>query len=213
LTKDAAFTDVVSEYARPAGSVGGFVSYPAKHDQSPVNFIIFLHGYGGNGAWNIATVRRMFPDALIAAPTMGRKCSRHTSEQIVEWLGKVERRFAKAFPGRMISSTNLMALSRGILPAMALLNETNYPFGHLSMISTFPVKVITKSRTNSLTVAMICGELDARCDSREGENYVKKLVRKGFRARFSTLNGANHFIFLSHTRRIARLLKKLDEYT
>ena len=212
LIRSAAFNDVYSEYGRLRKAIGGFVSYPRKSHEPSVNLIVFFHGAGGNGAWNIATARRMFPDALIAAPTMGIRCKRHDCKQVVEWLRSVEARFAKRYSGTMIACTNVIALSQGIIPATSLLNDTDYPVQHFTMLSTFPAKVLTKQRANTLKVSLITGKLDERCDVSGCKRYWRKLVKHGFNARLAILKEADHFMLLSHTRKVTRLLRSIDEY-
>jgi hypothetical protein len=44
IKDDPAFGEACSEYLRPVGEMGGFVSYPESKVNDEVNFFIFLHG-------------------------------------------------------------------------------------------------------------------------------------------------------------------------
>lgn len=213
IKDDPAFDETCSEYLRPVGEVGGFVSYPASKVKDEVSFIVFLHGYGGNGAWGIATVRRMFPNALIAAPTTGTECTRFNGKQLARWLRSVEQRFSTLHPNVMFGQTNLVALSRGVFPARRLLNESDYPFQSLTLLSTCPAHPITARRAETLAVTMICGDSDERVDLNASRRYLRKLQQRGFHVRQAIIEDANHFMFLSHTARVSKLLRKLTDFS
>lgn len=207
ISEDSAFDDVASELLRSSRKKGGLVSLPVRHYAKTVPCVVFLHGFGGNGLWNIATLRQMLPQALILAPTLGVGFEGRCNPPDIEaWLGTAMASVKRQNPSFEIKGNHIVALSQGTAYAVELLNYSDYPFKSLICISGHPGRSIRQERADSLQVAIMSGAKDARCDASTCKQVRAELATNSFTASCKIVPNADHFLFLSHQDQVTKFL-------
>lgn len=205
IKHDRAFDETASELTRVGNRCGGFISLPSGTAKNPP-IVVYMHGYGGNGVWNVAAIRAMLPRTLVLVPTLGMASATARNSQLVDWITSAIEEARNHVNVNNDATKHLVSLSQGSIAATSLLNNTDYHFDSYTAISGHPALPLSTKRKQMLRVRLISGERDMRCSVEDCQYVSSELKSKKFNVTQWTIKNADHFMVLASQRHIKKLL-------
>ena len=203
---NAAFREVSSEsIARVSLSsrVTGYVCVPTNRRRID-GVVVYFHGAGGNGAWNVELMIDLFPKHLIFCPSLGFNCTKSDSESVHNWIQDAAEALDMT---RKVSSKKLtiVFLSDGRLPAEDFLEAYEDEIDSVLGLSSCPPN---KSMYGEYPMLMISGENDQRFTASNIKKYTTQRTKAGHETGCVIIEDADHFMVLSHRKSLLRSLSK-----
>jgi predicted esterase len=184
-----------------------FLHVPRGADAStPV--LLLLHGFGGNLLYFPWAIWKEFPDCILIAPSWQINWSEGTFANRRRYV-KTALAHVEEHIGVRLQAPWIVPLSQGGPMAFNLAAALPEEFSGLLGISTFAdsLRLIEKLEPD-FPVRLLHGDHDARVPYGRALDTVSIIQQSGGDAKITVIKGANHFLLLSHRKKVGDFLKK-----
>ena len=183
-----------------------FLHKPQKADRStPV--LLLLHGYGGNLLYFPWAIQQAVPHCILVAPSWQIDWSDGLFSDRRDY---VEMALAHAIDrlGFRPSHIWLIPLSQGGPTAFQLAAALPGKFQGLLGGSTFSGGVDLSTIPKRFPIRLIHGNQDERIPAESAEGTIRSFRRSGGNASCTLIEGASHWLLLSHPKEIKNFLRE-----
>jgi pimeloyl-ACP methyl ester carboxylesterase len=190
-------------------SEGGhyFLHVPRGADAStPV--LLLLHGFGGNLLYFPWAIWKEHPDCILIAPSWQINWSEGTFAKRRRYVKAVLAHVEKHI-GARLQAPWIVPLSQGGPMAFKLAAALPEQFSGLLGVSTFAdnLRLFEKLKSD-FPVRLLHGDHDARIPYSQARVTVSMIQQSGGDAEMTTIKGANHFLIISHRKKVGDFLRK-----
>lgn len=190
---------------RPKG--GHLFLHVPKIANSSTPVLLLLHGYGGNLLYFPWAIWKEVPECILIAPSWQ-----------VDWTeGDFDGRQAYVEEALKVASEKigtslakpwLVPLSQGGPMAFELAVAKPTAFSGLLGVSTFHGNASITKFPKRFPIRLIHGDNDERISSDNALEVITSIQQSGGDAKATIINGADHFLLLSHRNRMGDFLRK-----